>query len=357
MSIPSNVLDARVVLLSGSEEMPRRRALSELIKQATAGDEFDMETLIAGEAGVNQWFGAALTAPFLSPKRTVVVRNVLRAKSPKEAFEGVSTGFADLPETAFLILVADEESGDENAQDKFRTLRKQWEKAVNDGLGLVIAFDSNPKELKESLKAELFRLNKRMSDRALETLIEMTGGSYSRCLEELEKLSLFVGDEPEIRDSEVKQAVMPSREWNVYRLVDAILAGETTEALKQIRVLVGSQARPDEAVYSRIFPTLLRQLRMLWQARMCIDHRVAPSGIPASLAPQFPAKGIATEPDWRQKRLMASARSVSFDQLRGCFGALSDAEARLKGALPSYSVMETLEQMTMQMIAVVGKKY
>lgn len=355
-SLPANALEARVVLLSGSEDTLRRRALSELVQLATAGDEFDMETLIAGEANANQWFGAAMTAPFLSPRRTVVVRNLLRAKSPKEAFEGVATKLVDLPETAFLILVADEESGDETVQERHRALRKQWEKAVADGFGLVMSFESDPKQLKESLKIELFRLEKRMSDKALETLMEMTGGSLSRAIEEIEKLSLYIGDEPEIRESDVRQVVMPSRDWNVYKLVDAILAAETTEALKQIRVLVGSQARPDDAVFARIFPTLLRQLRLLWQARMCIDNRVVPSSIPASIAPQFPAKGISSEPEWRQKRLMTAARSVSYDQLRGCFTALSDTEARLKGALPSFSIMESLEQMTMQMIAVVGAR-
>ncbi|MBX3119356.1 MAG: DNA polymerase III subunit delta [Fimbriimonadaceae bacterium] len=356
MTVPDNALAARVVLLSGTEETLRRRALTDLIDQATAGDEFDLETLIAGDASVNQWFGSAMTAPFLSPRRTVVVRNLLRAKSPKEALEGVGTGFADLPESAFLILVADEETNEEKDQEKYKALRKQWEKAVRDGLGLVVSFESDPKQIKESLKVELFRINKRMSDTALETLIEMTGGSLSRGLEEIDKLSLFVGDEPEIRDADVKQVVMPSREWNVYRMTDAIVAGQTTEALKQIRILVGSQPRPEETIFSRIFPTLLRQLRMLWQARMCLDHRVAPSAIPETLALQFPAKGIASEPEWRQRRLMTSARTITYDKLRGCFTALSDAEARLKGALPSYSALETLERMTMEMIGVVGRR-
>ena len=47
---------------------------------------------------------------------------------------------------------------------------------------------------------------------------------------------------------------------------------------------------------------------------------------------------------------MRAAKNANFNQLSECLNIVSDADARLKGMLPSYSAMETLEQMLLKMI-------
>ncbi len=69
----------------------------------------------------------------------------------------------------------------------------------------------------------------------------MTGGSLSRALGELEKLALFVGDAEGIREGDVQAVTVPSREWNVFRMADAIVAGDVPEALRQLRTLIRRQ--------------------------------------------------------------------------------------------------------------------
>jgi DNA polymerase-3 subunit delta len=333
-------------MLSGSEETLRRRALHEAIAEAglQPGD-FDLASL-EGSTPPNEWVGQAATYPFLAEKRVVVVRHLLRAEPDPKA------GFDQLPETALLILVADEELGDESRQSRLKTIKTNWEKLVNTSGGRVESFEVNPKSLLHDLRAESNRLGKALSEHSAELLAEMVGGSLSRGFEELEKLSLYVGDEPAIREQDIKTLVVPAREWNVFKLVDAVVRNEMADALRQLKVLVGSAHKAEEAAFRSILPQLSRQLRLLWQGRICLDKRVSPENVPHEIAALFPNKpNLAKEAPYRQRAVMNAARSADFPRLTRCFQILSDADARLKGLLPGVSGFETLERMVLEMAA------
>lgn len=336
---------ARVVMLSGDEDALRSRALRELASAATLEDDFDIEVVDAGETAPTQWSASAGTAPFLSSRRTVIVRHLLRRD------EIDTTGWKELPETAFLVLVADDEQGDDSKQSRLGTLRNQWEKAVKAAGGHIEVFKTEPKQVVESVRQEAVRLGKKMSPKAAETLTEMCGGSLSRALEELEKLALFVGDTEQITESDVRNVAMPSREWNVFKMVDAAFGGDGGEALRQLRILVGSATKAEDAAFSRILPTIHRQLRLIWQAKIILDAKANPDDPPESVIRLFPDNpSILKQAPFVKGKAMRAARTVSFEQIAACFSILSDADSRLKGMLPYYSGMETLEQMLLRMI-------
>lgn len=339
---------ARVVLLSGEEDALRTRALTELVEAATAEDDFDLETFDAGDTGPTQWSASAGTAPFLSARRTVIVRHLLRCDDLATA------GWAQLPPTALLILVADDEGGDENKQRRLGTVRGQWEKAVKACGGYIEEFKTNPKELLDSIRQEAARLGKRISPQAGETLAEMCGGSLSRALGELEKLALFAGENETISDHDVRSVVMPSREWNVFRMTDAAISGDAAEALRQLRILVGSQSKAEDAAHSRILPTLSRQLRLIWQARLILDAKADPENLPDTVSRLLPDNpNFAKQAPFVKTKAVRTARAITLPQLATCMRLVSDADARLKGMLPSYSAMESLEQMLLQMVQTV----
>lgn len=346
-------IQSRIVMLSGEEEALRRRALTEIVALATQDGDFDLQTFEADEAPPVDWVASAGTAPFLSERRTVVVRHLLR-RDPDDIPAEIKT----LPETALLILVADEEGGDENKQKRLSSVRTAWEKIVKAAGGSVADFATNTKQIRESIRAEADRLGKKMSEASAESLAEMTGSNFSRAAEELEKLALYVGAEGQIRESDIRAVVIPSREWNVYKLIDAIVDGAVPEALRQLRVLVGSQTKAEDAAFGRILPTLSRQLRMIWQARICIEAKCSPSNAPPEVARLFLDKpNIAKEPPYRQARLMQLARRVDFESLTRCFQAVSNADSKLKGLLDSFSAIESLEQMVLEMVEVVSPKH
>jgi len=340
-------LKSRVVMLSGDEDCLRMRALQEIVAAATLEDEFDLQVLDAGESDPVQWSASAGTAPFLSSRRTVIVRHLLRCD------EIDTTGWNQLPDSALLVLVADEETGDENKQRTLATLRGKWEAAARAASGHVDVFKVDAKQVAESLRQEAIRLGKKMSPRAGEALAEMCGGSLSRALDELEKVALYVGNNEQISESDVRTVAMPSREWNVYKMVDSAIQGDAGEALRHLRILVGSVTKAEDSAFRTILPTLQRQIRLIWQARVILDHRAAPDNVPDKILSILP-----DNPQWSKQapfvkgKAMRAAKSTSFGQLSQCLRLLSDADARLKGILPGYSAMETLEQMLLGMVEV-----
>jgi DNA polymerase III subunit delta len=345
-------LKSTLIYLGGEEDLLRRAALEALVEAGAAGDDFDLETMNGDSSQPTEWMASAGTAPFLSPRRTVVVRNVLR----NDQYDQLA-GFK-LPETALLILVADEEAGDESKQRRFERMGTEWVKAVKAAGGHVAELKADAKGLRNLIKAEATERGKKINDRALDTLIEMTGGSLTRSVEELEKLVIFVGEEDQIREQDVKELVVPSREWNIFRMTDAIMAGNVGGGLAQLRVLLSSTSKPEDFAFRNILPSLSRQLRLLWQARVLHDHRVSdPTAAPERLRQLFPGKpNIITERDFVRNKIMGAARSLSYDQIAQCMEAVSRTDASLKGMFPSYSASETLERLVLEMAAIVKPK-
>lgn len=350
MKASSPNLTAKLLLISGTEEAIRRRTLLEIIEKATAVDDFDLETFHGDTSTPADWIASAGTAPFLSERRTAIVRNLLRYDEPVE----IATA-KNLPDSAALVLVADDEPGDENKQRRISTLRKNWEKAVKAAGGEVIAVESDPKQIGEQIRQESARLGKKLSSAAAETLADMTGRSLSKAIEELEKLAIFIGDEPNVRESDIRSIVVPTREWSVWKLLDAIIEDSPGEGLRQLRILVGSSTKAEEAAFSQIFPTVGKHLRLLWQARICVENNCQPGSIPQNLSHLFPPKNsIAKVAPYRQSKLMAQARRLNFDQLTASIVALRDADSRLKGLADGFSAFDTLERMVLDMAAILS---
>jgi len=343
----------RVVMLSGDEGALRRRALAETLAAAgIASDDIEIAHL-EGSVATNEWLGQACTAPFLSEKRVVIVRNMLRSEAPAD----FGAQCASLPAYALLILVADEETGDDNRQSRLKTVRTQWEKAVTAGNGRVEKFEVSPKEVQDAIRKEAERLGKKISERCTQLLAEMTGGSLSRAIEELEKLAIYVGDADTLREEDVRNAVVPSRDWNVFKLCDAIVRDDASEAIRQLRILVESPQRAEEAAFRSILPMLSRQFRLLWQARACVEAGTSVQNAPPEVRAAFPARpNLGSEQPYRQSALLSAARGASFDKLSKCFALVADADARLKGLLPAYSGMETLESAVLGMSALFSRR-
>jgi DNA polymerase III subunit delta len=339
-----------LILLSGNEELLRQQALRSLAEKLSE-DPFDVQALDAGSEEPIAWLATASTAPFLSSARTVVVRNLLRAGSAKECFSDPVASLKSLPETARLVLVVDDElAGDFQRQQRLDGLRKGWEDAVRKAGGAVLDFKFDSAALKGELLKAAAEAGKKLDPRAAELLLDMTGRSLSRALGELEKVVLYVGGSDRIAESDVAAAAMPSREWNVFKLVDHLLEGQVGGALVQLRTLAGGPTKAEAAAMQSILPNLSRNLRMLWQARAVLEARgnlKNPSPDLQALLPKQPS--LLAAPEWQQRRAMGAARRLTFGQLGECLEAVARADARLKGLEPSFSAMDVLERLVLEM--------
>jgi DNA polymerase-3 subunit delta len=350
--IPENAKSQRLVLLSGAEEVLRLRALREIL-EGIEGDPFDTHSIIASEGNAMEWIGEASTAPFLSERRTVVVRNLLRAGHPKEAFEGkdkASSPLRLLPESARMILVADDEAASDSQRvQRLESYRKAWEAEVKGAAGVVLDFAAEAGDIKRALIRAAEERDKKLGPRAADLLVEMTGRSLSRALGELDKVALYVGSSEAIQERDVAEAAIPSREWNVFKLVDYVVEGNVGAALSELRNLIQSGTKAESAALANILPNLSRTFRLLWQARVLLDNGSSPSSIPASVKALLPEPGIAEAAEWQQKRAMGAARRLELRQIGECLEAVARCDARLKGIETGFTPSDSLERMVLEM--------
>ncbi|HEY0866811.1 MAG TPA: DNA polymerase III subunit delta [Fimbriimonas sp.] len=348
-------LKHRLIFLHGEEETLWRRMLDELLQEAgLAKDDFDLQSITSDSAPSTEWISGAGIAPFLAQRRTVVVRNILRTDPTNIKPQDL----ASLPESALLILVADEESGSEDKVNRMKTtVLKGWLKLVDKAGGIALEFKPDAKRCREAVIAEAKNLGKSVTPSAVDTLVEMTGGSQTRAIDELHKLDIFAGSADRISDSDVRDVVVPSREWNVFKMVESTLDGNVPEALRQLRILVSSPAKAPDTAFRSILPTVSTQLRLIWQGRLLIERGLTPQRVSAEVAAMLPTRpNLISERDWRQNRIMATARKATFEKLAACFQILSDTDSRLKGQLPSFDPIETLELMVLEMSGTLAAK-
>lgn len=348
------------MLLLGNDAEARKDAVSQILKAAgIEPDDLDLESIVADSRPVSDWIGAACMVPFLADRRVVIVRNVLRIDFKKthpevklDKIHPLVRNFAELPESALLVLVADEEAKGEDNFGKATPAETQWAKLMTLVGGATHRFvvPTDLAAIDKLIRERATVLGKKISAPAAKLLREMTANKADAALAELEKLALYVGDEPEIRIPDLQQAVTPDHEYKVFVLSDAIYAGRTVQALTLLRSLFSKTAKIEDEAFGRLIPPLLRQFRLLWQARACIEARSNPASPNPQAAKAFPkSPNLAGEKSWLQDKIMASARRLTFDQLQTCITQLHDADAKLKGARPYYDGYETLEQAIIKM--------
>lgn len=337
--------DARVVLFSGDDDFLRRRDLNRfLAPKLEQIDEFDREEFIGG--AIIDWLASVSTVPFLSERRLVVVRNILRVEPNKEWAKLLS----ELPESSLLVLMTDDESGDDSRQQRFDRLRTNWEELVTAAKGAVLKSSVSPKEAKGYVRKEAEGMGLKLSDAACEQLLDRLGGHAGMAVSELEKLSLYIHPRVEISLADIETVVLAAREWNVFKLIESIVAGQIGSSLGQLRLIIGGPAAASDIAFKSLLPLLSRQFRLLWQARWCIDHRISLEDIPDSISERLPKKSsLADERSFRLPKLAGLARNCNNEQLGQCFRILSDTDARLKGVLPGDGSLEALEQMVLQL--------
>lgn len=341
---------ATLIVISGDEEALRRRHIDSILTMAGGSDSLELEVYLADERPVSDWISTVTTLPFLEERRTVIVRHVLRLGDPSDAMGDWTQAMKSLPPTARLVLVTDDEGGDENRQKRLMTLRKSWEKWCVGCGGTVAADRVDAKNVKVYLKSEVKSMGLNLSDSTLDLLIEMTAGSLSMAMQELEKLALFSDGVNPILDKDVQRLVVPAREWKIYNLVDAVLEGRIGVALTEWKTLVTSGAKIADIAISRLLPTMASQLRLIWLMKNAMDLGATPSHIPDSILSKLPTSpSLRDLPEWRIKRLAGPAKKLSYTYLAHCFSALAEADAKLKGQIDAFSPEDTVEQMITSM--------
>lgn len=342
----SKAVVARVVLIYGAEEALKARALADLKEALGLGeDAFDYQEFVANSSAPVEWYASVCTAPFFSPKRVAVVRNLLRVSSDDLG----NVNLATVPESGLLVLVADSEGGDDDKQRRLAKIEAGWIKAITTAKGYAGDCKVDPKEETGIVRRECERFGKTMTENVARILLEVTGG-LSEAIHEVEKLCLYVAESKAIGEHDVRAVAIASKDWNVYKLVDAMIAGNATEGLGQLDYLLGTMNKPTDAALSSILPTLSKSLRLIFQAKIAIEKGGDAEKIPPSALDLFPDKpNLASEKDWLRRRYFNWAKSSSLPSIAAALQLVSDTDCRLKGAISGFTPKEALERMVIDL--------
>ena len=337
----TKAINSKVVLLTGSEPALLRAALDDLILGSELQkDDYDLEEFFADGSSPNDWLASVGTFPFLAPKRVVIVRNAQKAK-----VEDISVvSLQSLPETALLIFVQSNESSDDQRQaggSKKATL----EKLVTSVGGTIGKYDADPKKTSEMVRQEIIKRGRKIQPRTLDLLVEMTGGSYSYATEELDKAFLY-SDEETISEHTIKTVVVASRDYNIWRMIDDLVAGKVSESLKQLQIVLGSKEKVEDFAFGKLFPLISRQLKLLYQGRICIENQCRPESAPVEVLALLPAKpNLCLISSYVQGSVMRSAQNLTLNQIVEAMEEVAKADAAMKGLGTSFSAIDTIERL------------
>lgn len=343
----------RAVLFTGDDAMARSQALSELLEQVSQGDKDAIESIDANEQPVDAWFGLAAALPMFSDYRIVVVRHLLRtlvSQAPKK--DSLKSMIEGLPDTARLIIVTDDEPGDDQEQRHLADNRQRWSKLLAESGASVFPFETKRQNLADVIRGKFHERGKSIDRKSATLLAQMTDFNTSSIETEIEKLIAYTGERTEVTDHDVETVVAPELTYNVFRLVETAIMGEAKAATGELHKLLSS-ARTDYGVSGQILTLIRRQLHLMWQARLILDNRA--NGGAQAVQHLFPKRyNLMKERDFSRTKATNLAKRTSLDQLQEMFVELARTDARIKGNEPGSSAKDELEQLILRMCRLVA---
>ena len=253
---------APVYLFTGPEAYIKREALEALrAKLLPPGLEALNDTTLEG-VGARQITDACETMPMMCQRRIVTVRDWAplmsgKAKNEDADAEWMQKWLEDPPSTCALVFYMRGEL------DKRKKLSALLNKRA-----AVVDFDLlSDAELRRWCAARLKRVGKRIDAAALNTLTYMAGRELTRLCGELDKLSAYVGDERDaIVEADVLAIVPASLEYNVFELLNSLLAGDVAKGQQTANTLLQGGQTP-----LGIFAMITRQVRQLAHMKCALD--------------------------------------------------------------------------------------
>jgi DNA polymerase III delta subunit len=328
-----------VAALYGSERVTILEELRKLTDAAGGNDDgaFDYAEFDGRAAAATQILDACATAPFLAVRRTVVVRRAQRLDKSNSAT--LAKALPHVPATALLVLVIEPE-------DDLKDYAKDPLVVAAGVAGKAIACESpQGAALARQLIARAKSAGGELTKGGADELARLVSGSLTLASAELEKLVLYAGDQ-KIDEAVVRKVAAPSQTWKVFELLDAVMQGKLGVALQNLKYLLEETGSPQEAAMRYLLPQLHRQLRLLWQARACLDE-----GIPPENAARVMPKGrnLANAHSFVRGKLTQAARNLPLDRIAEMLRCVLEADMRMKGQLASANPSETLERMLAEM--------
>ncbi len=324
--------DARVILVYGSDEYAIARRISEFRSAFADRSSADMNTarLDARTVSQDDLNNAVNALPFLAPKRLVLLANPSARCSTPETKQKFLDFLEKVPDTATLVLWEPTESqawgtGGGGRRDG----QKHWLAAWLQKKGLGVEYyaqpagDTMPGWIVKQAKSE----GGEFSRAGAERLAELVGADTRQAAQEITKLLTYVNGQRAVTAADVEALTPYTAEADVWKMVDAVSAGDAKTALRLLRGYI----EHDGDFYA--WSMIVRQFRLMLLAREVLDSH-------GSLAAAQKALQVGEYP---ARKAMERARRFSQSGLERIYHRLLDIdEAAKTGRMPLELGMEML---------------
>ena len=279
-----------VYLLFGEERYVISTYVNKLIKLCLSEQEkaMNLEFFSDAKTDIQTIVDAAVTLPFFSDKRVIVMDGLLSKKNAAKE-ERLLELIQNLPESTVLILI-------EEDIDKRSKLYKLIQK-----VGMASEFDFlSDKQLIEYVMKEAARMGKEMDGYTAAHFIHTVGYNLSLIMNELNKLIDYTLNRQKITSADVEAVCIRSIENRIFDLVDSMGRKEREKALTLYNDLV-MMREPSQMILAMI----IRQFRLNYQTKLLLNKRSSSAEIAAALKipPFVVSKCIAQSKHFTEERL------------------------------------------------------
>ena len=252
---------APVYLFIGEERFLVDDLIHSIVAKTLTEDEldFNLSTYELKETPVDVAVEDAQTLPFLGSKRVVIAKDAYFLTAQKDDskidhnLKLLETYLQNPVQETVFILTAPYEKLDERKK-LVKLLRKETE--------VVDTKEFDEKMLNEWLNEQAMSHSIELTSGGKEKLIQLLGGNLLMLVNEIEKLSLYVGEHGTIDETVVDQLVAKTVEQDVFMLIDHIVHKRIEKALEIYFDLMRQKEDPIKLV-----ALLARQVRIIYQVK------------------------------------------------------------------------------------------
>jgi DNA polymerase-3 subunit delta len=283
-----------VVLLHGNDEYAIAAHIEKLCNGL--GDPSSAAMNIAKFDGRTGFEYEAITAavnaaPFLAPRRVVVLLHPISACSSPERREKLLGLFSKAPHATTIILAEFDELKNEKKQGKSeRHWLLKW--VTQAGPQVTVHGYNLPKrwEMARWIEGETKKQGGRIEADAAARLAEMVGEDTRIAAQELTKLLTYVNFNRPINLVDVENVSFISAQGSVFDLVDALGQGNGKKAQHTLHQLLADQDATE------LWGMVIRQFRLLLQTRELLDENASNFEIQKALGlHEYVAQKVASQ--------------------------------------------------------------
>lgn len=277
-------------------------------------DDFNFVKYNLYDTELNTIMEEAMTLPFFSDKKVVLVQN-------SYIFTGEKIAKEKQPNLEEFIRFLENYDGQTLIVFQVNAVkldeRKKVVKQLKKYASLKKVEQFTEQEMKTWIQQELHEQFKDIKQDALDTLIGLTGIHYRIVQQELEKIVLFIGDQPTITKKDVQTIVNRSLEQNVFLLTEYIQKGQKDRAIQLMKDLIQLKEEP-----IKLLALITSNYRLYYQSLILSQKGYSQQQI---------AKTVGVHP-YRVKLALQQCRKYQLHQLLEIINACAETDYKLKSS-------------------------